>query len=369
MKPTNYLNRHPWLIAVLIAAGIVLWMASGMSPSRESVSRLESRPVDRQAETRVAVRTQRAQPVARHITVNGRTAPARQVTLASETTGRVTAILAGRGQYVRAGTPIIELDMRDRDVRLNQARALLNQRELEFDAREKLQQEGYVSGTQMAETRALLEMARTELRRAELDLENRLLRAPFDGAIQDRHVEVGDYVQAGDPVLAFVDEDTVVVTASVSESDARFLGNLQRGTARLITGQEAEGKVRYLAPVASASTRTFTVEVELDNAARSLPVGVTAELSLPVGEVLAHRVSLALLTLNDLGEVGVKIIEDGDTVRFVAADIARTEPDAVWLAGLPEVTTFITVGQGFVQDGQHVVAVDEDQVSAALTVR
>jgi multidrug efflux system membrane fusion protein len=366
MKPIPYFNRHPWLIALLIAVAITVWMASGLDHDRQAPGPLAAKPVDRQEEVRVTVRTQQAERVERYVSVNGRTAPSRQVTLAAETTGRVQRILARRGDFVTSGDILLEFDMRDRDVRIAQAQAVLEQRELEFEARQSLLKEGYVSGTQIAESRAQLETARTELRRAQLDMDARQLRAPFDGAIQDRRVEVGDYVQAGDPLLDFVDEGTLVVTASISESDGRFLGNLDRGTARLITGQVVEGKVRYLAPVADVSTRTFRVEVELDNRDRKIPPGVTAELTLPVGQVLAHRISPALLTLDDAGQVGVKIIESGNIVRFVPADIARSESDAIWLAGLPEMTTFITVGQGFVRDGQQVIPVEETGLAAKL---
>jgi len=359
MNPISYFSRHPWLIALLLAAAIALWMASGLDHQKQAAGPLKAKPVDRQEEVRVSVRTQQAAPVERYISVNGRTAPSRQVTLAAETIGRVQRIVAKRGQLVAAGDTLLELDLRDREVRIAQAQAVLEQRELEFEARQSLKQEGYVSGTQIAESRALLETARAELRRAELDFDARLLRAPFDGAVQDRRVEVGDYVQAGDPLLDFVDQRTLVVTASISESDGRFLAELKRGTARLITGQTVEGNVRYLAPVADVATRTFRVEVELDNSDRSIPPGVTAELVLPVGSVMAHRISPALLTLDDRGQVGVKIVEAGNLVRFVPADIARTESDAIWLAGLPETTTFITVGQGFVRDGQQVIPVEE----------
>jgi len=85
-----------------------------------------------------------------------------------------------------------------------------------------------------------------------------------------------------------------------------------------------------------------------------------------VGEVLAHRISPALLARDDAGQVGVKIIESGNIVRFVPADIARSESDAIWLAGLPEMTTFITVGQGFVRDGQQVIPVEETGLAAKL---
>lgn len=360
MKTFAILNRHPWIIALALALSVAIWMTSGqMDREDRSVDAVQAKPIDRKQETRVVVSTRHAKPVQRYVRVNGRTAPARETHMSAETAGRVTRVLVERGQVVKAGTPLIELDMRDRDLRVTQARALVRQREMEFKARQELQKQDYVSDTQMAESQALLEAARAELRRFVLDLENREIRAPFDGAMQERVLEVGDYVKAGDPALTFVDDSTLVVKASISESEGRFLSSIRTGSARLITGQVVEGALRYLAPVADTSTRTFRLELELENVDRELPAGVTAELTLPVGTVMAHRISPALLTLDDTGRVGVKIVDSGNIVRFVAADIARTDPDGIWLAGLPEETTFITVGQGFVQDGQKVVPVEE----------
>lgn len=366
MNPFTFLNRHPWIIALALALAVSIWMASGqLAQEPRSVDTVHAKPVDRQHEARVVVRTQRAVPVQRFIRVNGRTAPARETHMSAETAGRVTRILVERGQFVTAGTPLVELDMRDRDLRVTQAQALVQQREMEYQARQELQKQGYVSDTQMAESQALLEAARAELHRNALDLQYREIRAPFDGAIQDRILEVGDYVKAGDPALTFVDDSTLVVKASISESEGRFLSAIRTGSARLITGQVVEGTLRYLAPVADTATRTFRLELALENGDRKLPAGVTAELTLPVGTVMAHRISPALLTLDDAGRVGVKIVDSNNLVRFVAADIARTDPDGIWLAGLPEETTFITVGQGFVQDGQQVVPVEESPTRTA----
>ena len=68
----------------------------------------------------------------------------------------------------------------------------------------------------------------------------------------------------------------------------------------------------------------------------------------------------------DAGNVGIKIINDAGDVEFVVADIALSTNDGVWLAGLPETMTIITVGQGFVVSGARVDAVPEDDIPTAV---
>jgi multidrug efflux system membrane fusion protein len=120
--------------------------------------------------------------------------------------------------------------------------------------------------------------------------------------------------------------------------------------------------------VADEATRTFEVELEVDNAGGKLRAGGTAELRIPAEAVFAHRISPSLLTLDDAGNVGVKIINDLGQVEFVVADIALSSNDGVWLAGLPETATIITVGQGYVASGAVVDTVPESDAETAVAI-
>ncbi|MDA1064103.1 MAG: efflux RND transporter periplasmic adaptor subunit, partial [Proteobacteria bacterium] len=315
---------------------------------------------------KVRVRTLLAEEVTRTIVVNGKTAPARVTELSAETDGRVVAIGAERGANVAKGTVIVRLDERDRNARLAEASATLKQREVEYEARKKLMSSSYVSEAQLQDGLARLEAARAELTRAELDLEYMLVRAPFDGAIQERSAEVGDFLKVGDPIGSFVDNRSIIVGASVSEFDAGFVRLDETASAKLATGEEVAGTIRYISPVADEATRTFAVELEVDNSDGSLRAGGSAELYIPAESIRAHRVSPSLLTLDDGGNVGIKIVNDANKVEFVVADIALSSNDGVWLAGLPESVTIITVGQGFVNAGAEVDAVLEDDVPTAV---
>ena len=219
----SFEKHRSWFYSAGIAALVTIWVLSGQfSDDSDSASGeiAATTPSDSSAKGRVRVRTQIAEEVTRTIVVNGKTAPARVVELSAETDGRVASIGAKRGANVSEGTVIVRLDERDRSARLAEARAVVKQREVEYEARAKLKTESYVSEAQLQEAMALLEAARAELRRAELDLEYMVVRAPFDGAIQSRVAEVGDFLKVGDRIATFVDNRTIIVSASVSEFDA-----------------------------------------------------------------------------------------------------------------------------------------------------
>lgn len=363
------LRRHrSWLMSGGIVFAILLWLASGQIGGEETVGINDTIDTTR-AKNTVRVRTQSAEEVQRTIVVNGKTAPARIAHLAAETDGRVAFIGAERGASLERGDIIVRLDERDRSARLSQAEALVKQREVEFAARARLQTESYVSEAQLQEAVALLETAKAELTRARLDLDYMAIRAPFGGALQARSVEVGDFVKRGDPVATYVDNRKIIVSANVSEFDAQAVQIGAGAEARLATGETVRGHIRYVAPVADEATRTFTVELEVDNMDGALRAGGTAELYIPAEVVHAHRVSPSLLTLDDAGNVGIKIVNDLGQVEFIVADIALSSTDGVWLVGLPETATIITVGQGYVASGAVVSAIPEDDAATAVAIK
>ena len=198
------------------------------------------------------------------------------------------------------------------------------------------------------------------------------VRAPFVGTVQERSVEIGDFVRPGDPVATFVDNTRLIVTGSIAEQDAGFVRVGGNATAVLVTGQEVKGQIRYLAPVAEESTRTFNVELEIPNPGGALPAGVTAEMRIPGGEVLAYRMAPSLLTLDDSGELGIKTVNAQNQVEFHRVQIAHSEANGVWVTGLPETSRVIIVGQGYVSAGQPVEAVlaqPETALAAGSPVR
>jgi multidrug efflux system membrane fusion protein len=359
-----------WLISAGIAVAISLWLFSGsLGGNGEPTGPTIASDSADQVRASVRVRSQTAEEVTRTITINGKTAPARIVEINAETDGRVISIGKERGERLDRGEIIVRLDERDRNARLAQAVATVKQRELEFVAREKLKGQSYVSEAQLQEAAAMLETAKVELARARLDIDYTVIRAPFDGALQERLVEIGDYVKAADPVATFVDERKLIVSANISEFDAHNVTKGEIASAKLATGQIVDGFIRYVAPVADEATRTFVVELEIDNKDGAYRGGMTAELMIPAETFFAHKISPSLLTLDDEGNLGIKTVNELGQVEFHRADVAMSSSDGVWIAGLPQSASIITVGQGFVNAGAIVESVTEVEVDTAVAIK
>ncbi len=361
MSLSKQISQRPWILAVAVSLSVVLWMLSGSlyrdkTETSDSFSntKVHSTTTEHGTLPRVQVSSQFAKPVMRYLSVYGQTAPARTVEINAETEGRVTSVTGVRGRQLNTGDVILRLDKRDREARLAQARASVTEHRTSYKAQTKLKADSYVSDTQIAETLARLENAKAELIRAELDLDYMVIQAPFDGVLQERDVEIGDFVRAGDTVATFVDNTSIIVTGTIAEQEARYVKTDDVGNARLATGQQVTGRIRYVSPVADQSTRTFSVELEVANPDGMLPAGVTAEMQLPAGETLAQKISPSLLTLDRDGNIGIKIVNEFNQVEFYPVELAVSTPDGVWVTGLPDSAKIIVVGQGYVAAGQEV---------------
>ena len=370
MKLGKLENYKSWLTSAGIAVAISVWLLSGRLDVDEDPAQSAIMPIAAaEARASVRIRNQAAEEVTRTITLNGKSAPARIVEINAETDGRVVSIGKERGERLERGDVIVRLDERERSARLAQAVATVKQRELEFAAREKLEGQNYVSEAQLQEAAAMLETAKVELARAKLDIENMVIRAPFDGALQERLVEIGDYVKAADPIATFVDDRKLVISANISEFDAHNVTKGESASAKLATGEGVNGIIRYVAPVADEATRTFVVELEVDNADGKYRAGMTAELMIPAETIFAHKVSPSLLTLDDEGNLGIKTVNELGQVEFHRANVAMSSSDGVWIAGLPHSASIITVGQGFVNAGAVVNSVTEVEVDTAVAIK
>lgn len=342
-------------IAILFAVAATLWVASGLIGGDEpgAAPAAEAAPPPLPG---VQFILSEARTHQRELTVNGQTSAARHVRLRAETEGRIAEIVSEKGRRIAAGTVIARIALDNREASRAEALALVRQREAEFSASRQLSVKGFRSDTNLAQAQALLESARAALARIDVDIANTTIRAPFDGVLNDRMVELGDYVQSGDEVARVIDTNPMLVVIAVAETHIGALAIGQIAEVRLATGETRTGVIRYMASAADSATRTFRVEVELDNANGTIRDGVTAAVTLPLDAVPAHFITPAILTLNDAGQLGVKTVDEGDSVVFQPVSIIASQTEGVWLSGLPARARIVVVGQEFVADGQKVAA-------------
>jgi multidrug efflux system membrane fusion protein len=185
--------------------------------------------------------------------------------------------------------------------------------------------------------------------------------------VENLHMNIGDYATPGASCATLIDLNPMLVTARVTEAEVDFLSQAQTVSGYTVTGRALEGSVSFVGKQSDPETRTYPVEITVDNEDYSIRSGLTVTLRIDVDEVRAHRVPPSLLTINDAGEIGLRIVDDSNRVAFRTVEIIEDSADGMWITGLPRTVNLITVGQEYVAIGDIVEPVfssrDADQLA------
>lgn len=342
--------KRSYITAGGVVLAITLWMLSGQFSDHAPEAR-NAEPV--QEAPRVAVRgeTLTAQMHQGEAVVRGRTEANRNVELRTRVQGHVRALPFPKGARVKEGDLICKLTVDARGANSDEARAMVASRRLDYTAATELARKGHRSPSQVAAAKAALDAATAALTRAEIAMSDISVLAPFDGVIEALPVEIGDFLNEGGVCAHIVDSDPILLIGQVSERDISAFQVGDTGSATLITGETVQGVIRFVGATADPNTRTFRIELEAANPDFSLRDGVTADIRVRTPPIDAHFISPAILTLNDEGAIGVRIVDDANRARFMPVTIIASATEGIWITGLPKIITVITVGQEYVSDG------------------
>ena len=145
-----------------------------------------------------------------------------------------------------------------------------------------------------------------------------------------------------------------MVRGEVSERDLADVRVGTPATVNLASGASIEGRVRYVRQQASPQTRTFQLEVEIPNRGGDVPAGMSAEIVLHADAITAVTVPRSVVTIADSGALGIRVVGEDGTVRFVPVEVVDDTPDGLVLEGVPAGADVIISGQDLVRDGETV---------------
>ena len=354
--------RSTYLWAVGIAVLLLAWLASGQlnqepvvfDPSIAERNEQDLNQLNDQTPTRVRVVQSQAQLKTRYASVRGKTQNKRTVKVRTEIQGRVVNRAVERGQSVAANQLLCGLSVDDRQAALVESQQRVNQARIDYDGAKQLRAKGYNSESAIAAAKANLATARAELKRRDLALQKTEIRAPFAGFVEDVHLEIGDYAQPGTACATLVDLNPMLLVGRVSE---RVVLNIEPGIeaiGELADRSVVRGPITFVGQQDDPATRTYAIEVELNNESGKLRSGMTTQIRIPVEEAFAHKISPALFSLDNEGGYGVRVVNNDDRVEFYSVTIVAEDEDGVWVSGLPNTSNIITVGQELVISGERV---------------
>jgi membrane fusion protein, multidrug efflux system len=276
------------------------------------------------------------------------TAYAREsVTLTADVTDRIKALRFQDGQYVRKGQILVELAQAEENANLSQARARLKETESQLARVQSLVKDGYATRARLEEQTATRDSARGEVASLEARVQDRFIRAPFDGVVGLRRISEGLMASSSTPILELSDTSQIKLDFAVPEtalSAVRRGQNIQ-AIAAAYPDDRFAGQIDAIDPRIDPVTRAVSLRARIPNASGRLKPGML----LTVKIEQSRRSSLAVPEQAIVAEGDLKFIYKIDAaqkaVERVAVTTGAREP------GLVEITGGIAAGAMIVVDG------------------
>ncbi len=356
--------------AVLVALAVAVLLASFLlylrSASRVSTVALAATP---RAVSTVAARAGSYRQVSRYIAtiepwVEARVGP-------QLVSAYVDEVLVRPGAPVKRGQVIARLDCRNA---AEESKAIAAQSRAVEARHQAVAHEaarvgellggGFVSpneaeqkAAESASKEAELQGSRARLARSALEVDDCVLRAPFDGEVGARAMDPGAFARPGAWIASVVDRSTLRVVLDVPESD---FASVAPGTpvklTILATGASVDARVSRRSPAADRSTRTIHVEVDVPDPGRRLPVFTTAEVAVAAAQAVpATGIPLPAATVRGR-KASVVVVDRGVARRSTYAVLGEDQGTLYLEPTLAAGSLVVTEGRSGLQDGEHVTA-------------
>ncbi|MBI5129046.1 MAG: efflux RND transporter periplasmic adaptor subunit [Rhodopseudomonas palustris] len=295
----------------------------------------------------------------------GDLAAVHQVNVTSDVSGRITDVLFTAGAEVEAGAKLLQLYDAPEQADLANYRAQAKVAELSLDRAKQLAARQFGPQATVDQAQASFDQANAGIARTQAVISQKLVRAPFDGVLGVRRVEVGQYLTAGTQIVTLTNLSQVYANFTVTEKDSGTLavGQAVRIRVDAYPGRDFDGKITTIEPQISSDTRNIRVQATLDNPGHVLKPGMFATTTV----VLPDKP--AVITVP---ETAVDYTLYGDSVYLIQEEKAQDGKTS-----LKAVRTFVRTGERVngraviltgVKPGDRVVAVGQLKLQSGAAV-
>jgi membrane fusion protein, multidrug efflux system len=286
----------------------------------------------------------------------------------------VSTVLVRPGAVVKQGDVLATLDCRNANAATQAvaAQARVVDARLKAIADESARYTGLLDGgfvaaneaeqkvAQRSAEEAQLSATKAQLAGKSLEVNDCVLRSPFDGEVATRTQDPGAFVHPGNMIVSVVDRSTVRLTGDVPEVDFAAVapGTVVRVHV-LANDFETKAAISRRAPSADPSTRTVHFEIDLPDPERKIPVNTTAEIHVDVGQpVIATEVPLFAASVR--GAKATLFVLEGDIARSKTLAVKGESGGSLFLdSSLAPGTRIVTEGRALLQDGDRVSSTEE----------
>jgi multidrug efflux system membrane fusion protein len=318
----------------------------------------------------VSVAEAKSEVIPNLLTAVGGLAAVHQVNVTSDVSGRITEIKFTPGSHVTAGTPLVQLYDQPEQGDLANYKAQATVAELSLDRAKQLAARQFGPQATVDSAQAAFDQAQAGIAKTEAIIAQKLVRAPFDGDLGVRNVEVGQYLTAGTSIVSLTDLSQLYANFTITEKDSAQLkvGQVVRVAVDAYPGRTFEGKITTIEPQISTDTRNIRVQATIGNPDGILKPGLFATTTVvlpdkpPVVTVPETAIDYTLYG-DSVYLITEKTADDGKTslnaIRTFVQTGNRLDGRAEILKGLKAGDRVVAVGQVKVQPGAA-VAISSD---------
>jgi multidrug efflux system membrane fusion protein len=353
-----------WFIIVGLLLALLVGALVGFNAFREHAIK-QFFAGNRPPPTPVSIATAKTEVIPNLLTAVGDLAAVHQVNVTSDVGGRITDIMFQPGTTVKVGTPLVQLfdEPEQGDLSNFKAQAVMGQ--LALDRAKALAARQFGPQATVDQAQSTFDQANAGIAKTQAIISQKLVRAPFDGQLGVRHVEVGQYLTAGTQIVSLTDLSELYANFTVTEKDS---GQLKVGqTVRVVVDaypkRNFEGKITTIEPQISTDTRNIHVQATIANPDHILKPGMFTTTTV----VLPDKPAVVTVP-----ETAVDYTLYGDSVFLITE---KKEDDGK--TSLTAVRTFVRTGNRIkgrteivsgVKPGDRVVAVGQLKLQSGAAV-
>jgi multidrug efflux system membrane fusion protein len=228
--------------------------------------------------TSVNIAEAKSETIPNLLTAVGDLAAVHQVNVTSDLNGRITEIMFTAGSNVKEGTPLVQLFDAPEQADLASFKAQATMAQLSLDRAKQLASRQFGPQATVDQAQSSFDQANAGIAKTQAIISQKQVRAPFDGELGVRKVEVGQYLTAGTQIVSLTDLSQLYANFTVTEKDSAALkvGQTVRIAVDAYPGRAFEGKITTIEPQIATDTRNIRVQATIANPERILKPGMFA---------------------------------------------------------------------------------------------
>src|SRR6185295_16075453 len=228
--------------------------------------------------TSVSVAEAKSEIIPNLLTAVGDLAAVHQVNVTSDLNGRITEIMFTAGATVTKGTPLVQMFDGPEQGDLATFKAQATMAQLSLDRAKALAARQFGPQATVDQAQSQFDQANAGIAKTEAIISQKLVRAPFDGELGVRKVEVGQYLTAGTQIVSLTDLSMLYLNFTVTEKDSAALqvGQIVRIKVDAWPGKTFDGKITTIEPQIATDTRNIRVQATIANPDKLLKPGMFA---------------------------------------------------------------------------------------------